>query len=149
MLLAELFLSEMSDVEYSIFSKRLTQQFQAEKILLIFTRHVLDQTVYNPDPSRASMITPQIFAETFSAVLKAFQAGRLKKYQYMATKKPESHVLFKYRFTTPDGKKGIANVPCAIAKAKPPYEYKFTMITFMVKDNYQNDNFPQDSVVWL
>lgn len=142
----ELFLDEMSDNEYQIFSRKAIEEFKASGIELILTRHVADQVAYNTE--RGDMVTPEIFIETLRSILKAFNERKLGKYIYMAGKKPEAHALFKHKFQGTDGKINIANVPCAIAKIKtPPFMFKFTIITFMVKDNYQNDNFPDSPMI--
>jgi len=147
MFISELLLNEMAPNEYRICADKIKQEFRNSGVDLVLTTHVADQVAYKPD--RADMVSPEIFMETMRAILTAFNNRKLGKYIYMASKKPESHALFKHKFQTPDGGSGTANTPCAIAKLKGTTPFKFTIITFMVKDNYQNDNFPQDSVMWI
>jgi hypothetical protein len=149
MRLIEFVLSEMSEEEFVVYSRQSVDQFVAEKIELIFTTHVKLQVAFNQDPRRAALVSPKAFTETFGGILKAWKSGKLTKFLEGLNKRPEVYILFKRKFTTPEKRPGVANVPCVILKNTPPFEYKIKALTFMVKDHYMNADFPQDSVMWV
>lgn len=149
MRLIEFFLSEMSETEFDVYSRQLLDQFASEKIELIFTTHVKQQVALSLDPRRAAMVTPRAFTETFNAIFRAWKTGKLNRFLEVLSKKPEIYILFKHKFTTPEKRPGVANIPCVILKMTLPYEYKIKALTFMVKDHYMNADFPQDTVMWV
>jgi len=149
MRLVEFFLSEMSEEDFAVYSRKAIEDFARNKIELIFTTHMKQQIAFNLDPRRAAQASPKAFSEIFNGILKAWNAGKLDKFLMNLDKRPEVYVLFKRKFTTPEKRPGVANVPCVILKKILPYEFKIKALTFMVKDHYMNADFPQDSVLWV